>query len=73
MAAGSRDLMTLMAVSMLHTAAMVASGGAVAWLVYRHLGLQFLRKSWFNLHSLWALSLIVIGSVSLLSTGAGYS
>jgi len=73
MAAGSRDLMTLMAVSMLHTAAMVASGGAVAWLVYRHLGLQFLRKSWFNLQSLWALSLIVIGSVSLLSTGAGYS
>ena len=73
MAAGSRDLMTLMAVSMLHTAAMVASGGAVAWLVYRHLGLQFLRKSWFNLQSLWALSLILIGSVSLLSTGAGYS
>jgi hypothetical protein len=45
----------------------------VAWLVYRHLGLQFLRKSWFNLQSLWALSLILIGSVSLLSTGAGYS
>jgi hypothetical protein len=72
-ATGSRDLMTLMAVSMLHTAAMVASGGAVAWLVYRHLGLQFLRKSWFNLQSLWALSLILIGSVSLFFSGAGHS
>lgn len=58
----SHGLPTLLAVSVAHTVAMVAGGGALAWLVYRYLGLQFLRKSWFNLDRLWALSLILVGA-----------
>lgn len=64
-------LLTLLTVSLVHTAAMVVSGGALAWLVYRHLGLQFLRKSWFNLERLWALSLVLIGAVGALSALEG--
>jgi hypothetical protein len=73
MAAASRGFTTLLSVAMLHTASMVLSAGAVAWLVYRYLGLQFLKKSWFNLESLWALSLVLIGAVSLFSTSAAHS
>lgn len=72
-AAASQGLAALVGVSMLHTAAMVISGGALAWLVYRYLGLQFLRKSWFNLERLWALSLILIGAVSVFASRSGHS
>jgi hypothetical protein len=46
---------------------MMAGGGLLAWLVYRYLGLKFVSRSWFNLDRVWALSLIVIGMLSLLS------
>jgi hypothetical protein len=52
-------------VSAVHTLAMIAAGGAIAWLVYKYLGLQFLTKSWFNLESVWALSLIAAGAAGL--------
>jgi hypothetical protein len=44
---------------------MVAAGGALAWLVYRYLGLKFVSRSWFNLDTLWAISLILVGTVAL--------
>jgi hypothetical protein len=44
---------------------MTLSGGAIAWGVYRWLGLRFLSRSWFNLDLLWALSLILVGVISL--------
>jgi hypothetical protein len=47
--------------------AMILGGGAVAWAVYRYLGLQFLKKTWFNLEVLWALSLIAAGAAGLWS------
>ena len=53
-------------VSGVHTAAMIAGGGALAWAVYRYLGLGFISKSWFNLDLVWALSLIGIGFISLI-------
>ncbi|KNX40217.1 hypothetical protein ROTO_32330 [Roseovarius tolerans] len=53
------------AVALLHTAAMMLSGGALAFGVYRWLGLKFLSKSWFNLDLVWALSLILVGGLSL--------
>ena len=56
---------SVLLVSAVHTAAMVAGGGLVAWLVYRYLGLKFLRKSWFNLEALWALSLILAGAAGI--------
>lgn len=52
-------------VSAIHTLAMVAAGGGIAWLVYKYLGVQFLAKSWFNLELVWALSLIAAGAAGL--------
>jgi hypothetical protein len=52
-------------VSLVHSAAMIATGGLLAWLVYRHLGLKFLSRSWFNLDATWASSLILVGALSL--------
>jgi hypothetical protein len=59
------DLAMALAVSAVHTLAMIAAGGGIAWLVYRYLGLQFLSRSWFNLDAVWATSLILVGAVSL--------
>jgi len=44
---------------------MIAAGGFLAWLVYRHLGLTFMSRSWFNLDATWAFSLVLVGAVSL--------
>ncbi len=61
-------VLTALAVALAHTAAMLASGGALAWGTYRWLGLKFLQRSWFNLDILWALSLILVGVLALLLT-----
>jgi hypothetical protein len=52
-------------VSTVHSIAMIAAGGTIAWLVYRYLGLKFVSQSWFNLDAVWALSLVLIGAISL--------
>jgi hypothetical protein len=52
-------------VSVMHTLAMIAAGGFLAWLVYRYLGLKFVSRSWFNLDAVWASGLILVGAVSL--------
>ncbi len=59
------SLVSALIVSAVHTLAMIAAGGGIAWLVYKYLGLQFLKKSWFNLETVWALSLIVAGAAGL--------
>jgi hypothetical protein len=61
----SADLRMAVLVAAVHTAAMIAAGGCVAWLVYRYLGLKFVSRSWFNLDAAWAASLILVGAVSL--------
>jgi cadmium resistance protein CadD (predicted permease) len=55
-------------VAIAHTAAMTLAGGAFALAVYHWLGLKSLSRSWFNLDVVWALSLIVVGGLSLSST-----
>src|SRR5436190_19845691 len=52
-------------VSVVHSLAMIAAGGFLAWLVYRHLGLKFVSRSWFNLDATWAFSLVFVGALSL--------
>jgi len=52
-------------VSLLHSAAMIVTGLAAAWIVYRHLGLRALRYAWLNLDVVWALSLIASGAAAL--------
>jgi hypothetical protein len=58
---------TAVLVSLVHTLSMVAAGGMIAVLVYDWLGLKFLSRSWFNLDLVWALSLILIGAIGLLT------
>ncbi|MEL7260840.1 MAG: hypothetical protein AAGK69_05645 [Pseudomonadota bacterium] len=52
-------------VAVLHSLAMMLSGCALAVGVYHWLGLKFLSLSWFNLDLVWALSLILVGIISL--------
>jgi hypothetical protein len=52
-------------VSVVHSVAMMMTGGLSAWLVYRYLGLKFVSRSWFNLDATWAVSLILVGVLSL--------
>jgi hypothetical protein len=52
-------------VSVIHSVAMIAAGGFLAFLVYRYLGLKFVSRSWFNLDATWAFSLVLVGALSL--------
>jgi hypothetical protein len=54
-----------MLVAAVHSVAMIAGGGVLAWLVYRYLGLSFVSRSWFNLDAPWACSLMLVGAISL--------
>jgi hypothetical protein len=44
---------------------MVLTGGAMAWLVYRYVGLRLLRRAWLNLDLLWGVLLVAVGVLSL--------
>ena len=59
------NLSMALLVSLIHTLAMLAAGGFLAWLVYRYLGPKFVSQSWFNLDTTWAISLILVGALSL--------
>ena len=61
----STNLGTALLVSLAHSLAMLAAGGILAWLVYRYLGLKLIARSWFNLDGIWAMSLILVGALSL--------
>ncbi|MEO0666046.1 MAG: hypothetical protein AAFY97_09995 [Pseudomonadota bacterium] len=61
---GSNVLMAF-TVGLMHTAAMIGSGGLLAWAVHRYLGLKALRATWFNLDIVWALSLVFVGGLGL--------
>ena len=60
----SGNLGIAMLVSVVHGAAMIATGGILAWLVYRYLGLKFVSRSWFNLDITWAVALVLVGALS---------
>ena len=59
------DLGMALLVSAVHAGAMIAAGGVTAWLVYRYLGLKVLSRRWFNLDATWAVSLVLVGALSL--------
>jgi len=64
------NLRMALLVSGVHAAAMAAVGGLIAWLVYRYLGLKFVSRSWFNLDVIWASSLVLVGTLSLVLNAA---
>jgi len=63
----SGNFLIALSVSIVHTAAMIVTGGIFAFVIYEWLGLKFLSKSWFNLDIVWALSLILVGGIGLAS------
>jgi len=50
--------------TLLHTASYLAVAGAIAWLVYKKLGLRLLRSAWININLIWAFALIVTAVVT---------
>jgi hypothetical protein len=61
----SANIEMALLVSIVHSGAMIAVGGLCAWLVYRYLGLKLVSRSWFNLDATWAVTLVLVGAVSL--------
>jgi hypothetical protein len=59
------DLGMAVVVSIVHAAATIVASGLFAWVAYRYLGLRFIASSWFNLNAIWASSLVLVGSLSL--------
>jgi len=49
----------------LHTAAMLATIGIVSLVVYKWVGVAFLRRGWINLDLLWTIALVICGIVLL--------
>jgi hypothetical protein len=68
----STSLGMVVLVSVVHSVAMIAAGGALAWAVYRYLDLRFVARSWFNLDATWAISLVVVGALSLAFSVTGW-
>lgn len=54
-------------VAAVHTLAMIIAAGAVAWIVYRYLGLRLLQRAWFNFDLMWAIALILVGAIALVA------
>ncbi len=57
-------------VALVHAAAMMAGGGAMAWVAYRHVDLTLVSRSWFNTDAVWALSLVLVGGTALIAATA---
>jgi hypothetical protein len=49
-----------------HTFAYLATAAAIGLVVYRYVGLAFLRRAWLNLDVLWGLALVVAGIVTFI-------
>ena len=49
----------------LHTAAMLATIGLVSIVVYKWIGVGFLRRGWINLDLLWTIALVICGIIVL--------
>jgi hypothetical protein len=56
---------TALLVAAVHTLASLLAGIVMAWLVYRYLGLRFLRRAWLNLDAVWGASLILAGATGI--------
>jgi hypothetical protein len=63
---GSADAWTGMLAVAAHTAAYLFVMTLVAWIVYRKVGLAFLRTAWINLDWVWAGALVAAGVAVLL-------
>jgi len=49
----------------IHTGAMLATIGIVAIVVYKWVGVAFLRRGWINLDLIWTIALVLCGIILL--------
>jgi len=56
---------TAMLIASVHTLASLIAGIGMAWIVYRYLGLRFLRLAWLNLDAVWGASLVLAGAAGV--------
>ena len=59
------DLGIALLVATVHSLAALLAGIVMALLVYRYLGLRFLRMAWFDLDRAWGLSLVLAGAAGI--------
>jgi hypothetical protein len=59
------NLDTALLVATVHTLASLVAGIGMAWVVYRYVGLRFLRRAWLNLDAVWGASLILAGALGI--------
>ena len=50
---------------LLHTAAMLATMGVVAVVVYERIGVMVLRRAWVNMDAIWAVAVVAAGVATL--------
>jgi hypothetical protein len=55
------------AVSLVHSVAMMVAAGGLAFAAWRWFGPRFISQAWFNLDTVWALSLIVVGAAAIVT------
>ena len=56
---------TALLVALVHSLATLVAGTAMAWAVYRYLGLGYLRRVWLNLDQVWGASLVIAGGAGI--------
>ena len=56
---------TALLVATVHAFASLLGGIGMAWVVYRYLGLRFLRRAWLNLDAVWGASLVLAGATGI--------
>jgi len=61
------NITTAIVVALVHTAAMIVTGGTIAFIIHAWLGLKFLSRTWLNLDLAWAASLILVGLIAFVS------
>jgi hypothetical protein len=56
---------TALLVATVHSLAAILAGAFMALLVYRYLGLRFLRRAWLDLDRVWGASLVLAGAAGM--------
>ena len=52
-----------------HSAAMIATAGLVAWVIFARVGLSVLRRGWINIEQVWSGMLVLAGLAALVLVG----
>ncbi|MBX2869997.1 MAG: hypothetical protein KTR18_15060 [Acidiferrobacterales bacterium] len=66
------NIINAVKVATIHTLAMTFAGGILAVIFYFWLGLKFLGRTWFNLDIVWASSLVLVGTLGILTARFGH-